>query len=113
MRALKHDRKGNPSINDNDNLLPPIFVTPDLRLVGLGLNPDGTSWMRFTTIGRSSNPVREAVVTVRASTKFVFEYSIYDASLQTINQYRGEYGDPTRDEWLGSFGLQRRKPSSD
>jgi hypothetical protein len=81
-------------------------VTPDLRLVSIGVNPDGSSWMRFATMGRSAHPVREVVLTVKASSKLMYEYSIYDGTLKTINQYRGEHGDPEQDEWLGSYGLQ-------
>lgn len=93
-----------------EHLLPPVLATPDLRLVACGSEKDGTAWMRFATAGRSSNPVREVVILVRTAGKFSYEYSIYDGSLHTINQYRGDHGDPEQDEWLGSFGMQRKPP---
>ena len=97
-------------MSTSDNLLPPVLVTADLRLVALGTNDDGTSWMRFATMGRSAHPVREVVVAIKTASKLIYEYSIYDGTLQTINQYRGEHGDPEHDEWLGSYGLQRKPP---
>jgi hypothetical protein len=92
------------------HLLPPVLATPDLRVVAAGVEKDGTPWLRLATMGRSSNPVREVVVLVRTAGGFDYEYSIYDGSLHIINQYRGQYGDPDQDEWIGSYGLQAKKP---
>lgn len=85
--------------------LPPILTTRGLRLVAWG-EDNGRPWFKFAATTRTH--VREVVVYVTSDkpVRVRFEYAIYDPQLKAVRSYRGRYGNPERDRFVGMLGVE-------
>lgn len=82
--------------------LPPILLTPGLRLIEMGTNRQGT-YLKF---GVDNNDVREITIYMISPgpTTWKYVYSMWDEATRTVITYRGKHGDPTKDRRVGIRG---------
>jgi len=82
----------------NGSNLPPILMTVDLRLIGMGKTPKGNSYLQFATPGTGEGKV-EVIIYVSTETPggFLFGYSLWDIEAHAIVSYHGPHGDPDKD----------------
>src|SRR5215467_11797994 len=80
--------------------LPPILLTPGLRLESWGTTDDGSY---FALVSR--RPKRMIVIYVYGA-NVVFEYTMLDPATKTMTTYRGHHGDPEFDQRLRISGLE-------
>lgn len=85
--------------------IPPIMLTPGLRLVDITYDEDGCIRMKF--FASATSKVREVTVIIMTDqpTRVEYGYAIWDRTTSTVVTYRGPYGDPRRDELGPMFGV--------
>jgi hypothetical protein len=95
-----------------DSMLPPIMQIPGLQLVAIGIDKKKHPYLKFATPGgRASSPLREVIITIEVAGTIEYEYAIYDSTMQMVNVYRGEHGDPDKDQWITGHGLSGKPPT--
>jgi hypothetical protein len=81
-----------------DLFLPPVLETPGLRFVGMTKMPSGAIALRFQNF--SDGHVREVLLYVLTAGIVEYAYAITDRDLTSTRYYRGQYGNPEKDDMV-------------
>jgi hypothetical protein len=87
-----------------DPPLPPIMRTPGLRLIAIGTDQKGRTYLKFSTdSGRHPNIV---VLLTNRATKVTYAYTVVeqlDDITDSVTTHVGPYGDPALDPTNDTF----------